>query len=220
MADSRLEKFLLKRYKTIAGIDEAGRGPWAGPVVSACVVIDRDFRFKKEHRLIDDSKKLTDRKRRELADMIRRDFGRVGIGVVDNGLIDRMNILKATFLSMENAYRDCRLSCDLILIDGNKMIPGIKDEQQAIIDGDAKHVIIAAAGIIAKVARDDMMSSAEERYPGYGFSQNKGYGTAAHREALARLGPCPIHRFSYRPVADIVKICGIKYNSSKKGEEL
>ena len=183
----------LKRG-AIAGIDEAGRGPWAGPVVAAAVILD----MKNLPVGVADSKAL-DADARALAYASICKTSRIGVGIADVGRIDRDNILNATMWAMAAALRALDVKPRLALIDGNRL-PPVPCEARAIVGGDAKCLSIAAASIIAKVTRDRMMVELAEAYPGYGFERHKGYGTPQHREALARLGPTDIHRRSFRPV--------------------
>jgi len=185
----------------IAGVDEAGRGPLAGPVVAGAVILDRN-------RPIDglmDSKVLSEARRESLAVLISERALAWSVGWSDAAEIDRLNILQATFLAMRRALLGLRLSPGLVEVDGNRlpdlMINGLQLEGKAIVGGDAKIPAISAASIIAKVHRDQMMRSFDQIYPAYGFGQHKGYGTAAHRDCLSRLGPCPQHRRSFRPVS-------------------
>lgn len=179
------------------GIDEAGRGPWAGPVVAAAVVLDAA-------RIpvgLNDSKKLNEAKREALFDPIMA-VAQVGVGIVDAARIDETNILAATLQAMAEAVAQLWPSPTLALVDGNRP-PRISIPVRTIVGGDAKCLSIAAASIIAKVTRDRMMRELDLTYPGYGFSGHKGYGTAAHQAALQRLGPCPIHRMSFAPIAKL-----------------
>ncbi len=197
------------------GVDEAGRGPLAGPVV-ACATLYRNFKFQnpnfkaeeedKRWKLVRDSKKLSPKQREEAFNFVQEQF-HVGIGIIGPETIDRVNILQATFLAMKAALSDLekQLSVEerqkiVMLIDGNQIIPNLSSEQEAIVNGDGLVRSIAAASIIAKVTRDHMIMEAEELYPGYGFAEHKGYGTAQHMAALRKFGPSPIHRMSFRPV--------------------
>jgi ribonuclease HII len=200
--------------RTVVGIDEAGRGPLAGPVVAAAAAYRHQADFtvpeslENPFRFVRDSKKLSEKKREEMIDFIHERFV-VGVGIVTAGTIDRMNILEATFLAMKEAVSDFRrkaketgLSTDelLLLVDGNQAIPNLSVKQEAVVGGDASVKSVAAASIIAKVTRDRMMLGYDAEYPAYGFAKHKGYGTKAHMDALRRFGPCPIHRMSFRPV--------------------
>ncbi len=179
------------------GIDEAGRGPWAGPVVAAAVVLDA----ANIPAGLNDSKKLTGAKREALFDPIIA-MARVGVGIVDASRIDEINILAATLEAMAIAVAQLSPSPSLALVDGNRP-PKISIPVRTIVGGDAKCLSIAAASIIAKVTRDRMMRELELQFPGYGFAAHKGYGTSAHHAALQRLGPCFEHRKSFAPIAKL-----------------
>ncbi len=181
----------------VAGIDEAGRGPLAGPVVAGAVILPRDLSI----RGIDDSKKLTAAKREELFELIVRDAVSVGTGIVSEGVIDEINILRATHRAMREAVAGLDVTPSHVLVDGDP-IPALDLPQTAIHQGDSKSTAIAAASIVAKVTRDRMIVELDARYPGYGFARHKGYGTREHISALMRLGPCEIHRRSFRIVLD------------------
>jgi len=194
------QKIFNEGYKLIGGIDEAGRGPLAGPVVAACVVIGPDFRIDNDDlRLVADSKKLTPKRREKLFSVIKQKVLAVEIGVINNHAIDRINILQSTFSAMQQAVAKLAVVPDYLLVDGNMKIPGVKQPQSAIIDGDAKVFAIAAASIIAKVSRDWLMMEADKLYPEYEFAQHKGYGTKRHMEKIKEYGPCPIHRLTFAP---------------------
>ena len=191
-------------YNLIGGVDEAGRGPLAGPVVAACVVIDKNFRIDHDDLcLVADSKKLSAKKREKLFSIIKEKVLAVEIGVVDNLTIDKINILQASFQAMRRAIKKLKIEPDYILVDGNFKIPKLEKAQTAIIGGDGKVFCIAAASIIAKVSRDWMMTEIDKQYPEYEFAKHKGYGTKAHFAKIAELGPCPIHRFSFSPVKEL-----------------
>ena len=179
----------------VAGIDEAGRGPWAGPVVAAAVILDP----ASIPPGIDDSKVIDEDGRDVLYRRILESGARWSVGVADVERIDRDNILSATLWAMSEAVRNLSLAPRLALIDGNKC-PRLSCETRAIVKGDAKCLSIAAASIIAKVTRDRMMIAFEKQFPGYGFARHKGYGTPEHKDSLARLGVSPIHRRSFKPV--------------------
>ena len=176
----------------ICGIDEVGRGPLAGPVVAGAVILPKDSRIL----YINDSKQLSEAKREELYDRIMEEAVSVGIGEASWERIDEINILNATYEAMRQAISKLDPKPELLLNDA-VTIPGVDIRQVPIIKGDAKSMSIAAASIIAKVTRDRMMVKYDEIYPGYGFASNKGYGAAAHIEALRKLGPTPIHRRSF-----------------------
>lgn len=179
----------------IAGVDEAGRGPLAGPVVTAAVVLDP----RRAIQGLGDSKALSARKRDALALEIREKAW-VGIGIAEPEEIDRLNILHATMAAMARAVSRLPGIPDRVLIDGNRVPDRLPCPAEALVKGDAREAVIGAASIIAKTLRDRLMVEAAQRFPGYGFEGHKGYPSAAHREALMRLGPCPIHRMSYAPV--------------------
>lgn len=184
-----------KGLKRVAGVDEAGRGPLAGPVYAAAVVLDPAHPIEG----LDDSKKLTAKSRDGLAEVIRQKALGFGIGVATALEIDELNILQATKLAMKRAVQALTTSCDGLIIDGNQTISH-ELPQTAIVKGDSRCPAIAAASILAKTSRDDVMVAMEETYPGYGFSQHKGYGTAKHLAALTQLGVTPEHRRSFAPV--------------------
>jgi ribonuclease HII len=191
-------------YKLIGGIDEAGRGPLAGPVVAACVMLRRDnltplSPLYKGGAVINDSKKLTAKKREEAFEFIINNF-QYGIGICDHKTIDRINILQASFLAMKKAISALKKKPDFILLDGKFLIPNLSIRQKAIIGGDSLIFSIAVASIIAKVTRDRIMREMHKIYPNYGFDAHKGYGTKLHMERLRRYGSSPIHRKSFRPV--------------------
>lgn len=178
----------------IAGVDEVGRGPLAGPVVTAAVILDP----QQEILFLNDSKKLSEKKREALFDEIMEKAVAVGVGIVSEQEIDRINILQATYEAMRQAIAALQPQPQVLLNDA-VTIPQLPSSiiQVPIIKGDAKSISIAAASIIAKVTRDRMMADMDEVYPGYGFAKHKGYGTPAHKEAYHRLGLCPIHRRSF-----------------------
>jgi ribonuclease HII len=180
----------------ICGIDEAGRGPLAGPVVAAAVMLPRKGRPKG----LDDSKQLTAEAREELAAAIRR-AGIVAIGVASVAEIDTLNILHASHLAMRRAFDALPERPVAAIVDGN-MAPDLPCPVECVVDGDAIVPLVSAASIVAKVERDRMMRDLCAQFPGYGFSKHKGYGTPDHMAALAKLGPCPIHRMSFKPVRE------------------
>lgn len=198
---SQLEKALYDKGITfVAGVDEVGRGPLAGPVVAAAVVLPKDF----DVLGINDSKKVTEKKREELFPIIKEKAVAYGIGIADEKIIDEINILEATKLAMKIAIEELNKSLEEkfqhgiehILIDA-LTLEDIDIPQTGIVKGDAKSVSIASASILAKVTRDHMMIEYGEKYPGYAFESNKGYGTKAHYEGLENKGVCPIHRMSF-----------------------
>ena len=176
----------------ICGIDEAGRGPLAGPVVAAAVCLPENC----ELLYVNDSKKLSEKKREELFDQIREKAVSYGIGIVGPDVIDEINILQADYEAMRMAVSQLKPQPEVLLNDAVR-IPGLSMKQVPIIRGDAKRLSIAAASILAKVTRDRMMAEYDKIYPEYGFAGNKGYGSASHIEALKTYGPCPIHRRSF-----------------------
>lgn len=180
-------------FRRIAGIDEVGRGPLAGPVVAAAVVLEPEYDLKG----VRDSKELSGRQREKLFEKIQDEAVDIGIGVVEAGLIDRINILQATILAMEEAIKALRVFPDYLLIDALSL-PRVLLPQKALIKGDTLSVSIAASSIIAKVTRDRMMCEYHERYPHYNFLSHKGYPTEEHRQALVRFGPCDIHRKTFQ----------------------
>jgi ribonuclease HII len=190
-------KAMRKGARLVCGIDEAGRGPWAGPVVAAAVVLDP----KCIPDGLNDSKKLSEARRAALFEPIMAS-ARVGIGIAEVDRIDRDNILQATLWAMAQAL-DQIGSVALALVDGNRA-PALPCPVQTIIEGDAKSLSIAAASIIAKVTRDRIMVGHDQAYPGYGFARHKGYGTAMHQEALRRHGVTPLHRTSFAPIAALL----------------
>ena len=190
------EQFYSDKVKLIVGVDEAGRGPLAGPVVAAAVIFPRAY-INKE---INDSKQISEKKRKELFEIIQKDALAVGVGIVDAETIDRINIYESTKVAMKEAIKNLNHDYDLILTDAMKL-ENQKVEVIDIIKGDAKALPIAAASIIAKVTRDEMLNELGKRYPEYGFEVHKGYGTKKHLDALDKYGPIKkIHRFSYKPV--------------------
>jgi ribonuclease HII len=176
----------------VAGIDEAGRGPLAGPVVAAAVILPKDIFLP----FLNDSKKVTEKRRDVLFDEIKQNAIAYGIGIASNTLIDEINILQATYEAMREAINALEKTPDVLLVDAVH-IPDINIKQVGIVKGDAKSVNIAAASILAKVTRDRIMVEYDKIYPEYGFASNKGYGTATHIAALKEVGPCAIHRKSF-----------------------
>lgn len=192
---------LAAGHTMIAGVDEAGRGPLAGPVVAACVVLPAGFDIAG----INDSKQLTEINREKAYERITREAIAVGVGVVHHEVIDRINILKATHLAMRYAILDLEpsVSISIVLVDGLP-VPGLPCAAvKSIVKGDALSVSIAAASIVAKVTRDRLMTLMDRRYPVYGFAQHKGYSAPSHFEALRQFGPCPIHRRSFSPISQM-----------------
>ena len=179
-------------YGILCGIDEVGRGPLAGPVVAGAVILPKDCQIL----YLNDSKKLTARRRELLYDEIMEKAVSVGIGVVSQEVIDDINILQATYEAMRQAVGKLSVCPDILLNDA-VTIPGLPQKQVPIIKGDAKSLSIAAASVVAKVTRDRMMETLDTKYPEYGFASNKGYGSKAHMDALREYGPCPIHRRTF-----------------------
>jgi len=183
-------------YRRVAGVDEAGRGPLAGPVVAAAVILPADFDLPG----LDDSKKVPPALRERLFAGIRQQ-ATVGLGIVEAAEIDTLNILQATLKAMTLAVRRLRLPPDYLLVDGITAVP-LPLPQKTLKQGDSRSSSIAAASIVAKVVRDRLMVAYDRRYPGYGFAGHKGYGSAAHLAAIARLGPSPLHRRTFRGVRE------------------
>jgi ribonuclease HII len=180
----------------IVGVDEAGRGPLAGPVVSAAVIAPWPVRWLR----LDDSKRLAPKEREEYAQRIKVEALGVGVGIISAERIDRIGILKATWESMRQALAGLKISPEHILVDGPWAIPRVRCRQTPLVNGDARCLSIAAASVVAKVTRDEIMERLDREYPLYGFKRHKGYGTAEHRQALLRHGPSPVHRRSFRGV--------------------
>lgn len=203
---------LMQGFHAVAGIDEVGRGPLAGPVVAAAVILPCGF----THPEIKDSKMLSAKQREKLALVIQRVAQSWALGVIDVDGIDRLNILRASLTAMALALQCLTPKPDYVLIDGNQKIPleffaefgfnSAQLAQQTIVKGDQLCLSIAAASIVAKVARDQMMFNFDKQYPEYGFAGHKGYASAAHLAALQRYGPTPIHRRSFKPVRDLLII--------------
>ena len=191
-------------YRAVAGVDEAGRGPLAGPVVAAAVILPPGY----EHPGINDSKKLSSRQRDRLYAIIQHDAVSIGVGLSEAPLIDRVNILQATLLAMKEAVLELFPPPDFLLIDGLNRID-LATPQEAIIRGDSQSVSIAAASIIAKVSRDRLMEMYHRQFPQYNFLRNKGYGTKEHSAAIVKFGRCKIHRRSFRiPEMDDLTVMG------------
>ena len=186
------QEHFARGVNIICGVDEAGRGPLAGPVCAAAVILPPNAEISG----LNDSKKLSDKKRRELYPIIKEQAIAYGIAFADHIEIDEINILQATYLAMERAINKLSVKPELALIDGNRA----KDfgiPVQTVVHGDSLSASIAAASVLAKVTRDDLMLQMAEEYPGYGFEIHKGYGTKAHYAALTEKGPCPIHRMTF-----------------------
>ena len=194
------ERLRAQGYRLIAGIDEAGRGPLAGPVVAAAVILPPEER-PSWLSLVRDSKQLTPSQREAVFDCMMESGIAFGVGVVSHEVIDERGIAPATRLAMRHAIEQLSIRPDYLLIDYLRL-PGVRIPQKGVVDGDSICVSIAAASIVAKVTRDRLMVELDGRYPGYGLAQHKGYGTREHLEALQKLGPCPIHRKTFQPVRD------------------
>ncbi len=182
--------------KPFAGVDEAGRGCLAGPVVAGAVILPEDFVLPG----LTDSKKLSAKERVTLEQAIKSCAVSFGLGIVWPGEIDRINILQATFMAMAKAVKALRVPVRFLAVDGNKTIPFCSSPQEAVVGGDGKIAAIAAAGILAKTFRDRLMQVYDRHYPGYGFAKHKGYATALHVAAIRELGPSVIHRLTFRKV--------------------
>ena len=177
-----------------AGLDEAGRGCYAGPVAAAAVILPKDF----YHPLLNDSKQLTAAQREKLRPLIEKEAISFGVSLVSHEEIDRLNILKASFLAMHQAIAQLKKKPGLLLIDGNRFSPYKKIPHQCFVKGDGRFASIAAASVLAKTYRDEFMLQLHQEYPHYHWNKNKGYGTAAHREAILTHGLCQYHRKSFR----------------------
>lgn len=185
---------VLNGYKNICGIDEAGRGPLAGPVYAAAVILPLDLEIEG----LNDSKKLSEKKREQLFDVICEKAIAYSVGIATEKEIDEINILNATFLAMKRAVEGLSIKPDYALVDGNRY-PNISEsiKEEVVVKGDAKSMSIAAASVLAKVSRDRFMLEMSEQYPQYDFEKHKGYGTKLHYERLAEFGPSPIHRMTF-----------------------
>jgi ribonuclease HII len=189
----RAETAIAEGAETVAGVDEAGRGPLAGPVVAAAVILDRAVRWDG----IDDSKKLGEPDREELYARVLKGARAFGWSVMGPRRIDAINIRQASLEAMRRSVTRLSVSPALVLVDGIDEIPGIAVRQRAVIDGDARMLSIAAASVVAKEVRDRIMTHLDRVWPAYGFARHKGYSTPEHLDVLKRLGPCPIHRYSW-----------------------
>ena len=196
--------FELRKPGFIAGVDEAGRGPWAGPVVAGAAILNRETLAQDLIDGLDDSKKLKAEKREALLSRLEGSDAVLGIGIASVAEIDVLNILQATMLAMRRAVADLGVVPDYALIDGNRVPDGLACPAEAVVKGDGQSLSIAAASIVAKVSRDRMMAELDRQYPGYGWTANAGYGTKAHQEGLANLGVTPEHRKSFAPIRKIL----------------
>ena len=187
---------------SVAGVDEAGRGPWAGPVVAAAVILERNGLSRDLALGLDDSKKVPAARRQRLFDALQSS-ARIGVGRAEVAEIDAMNILQATFAAMARAVEALGVRPDMALVDGNRE-PGLPCPVRCVVRGDSQSLSIAAASIAAKVTRDRIMTGLAETFPGYGWETNAGYGTKQHRNALERLGVTSEHRLSYVPIKKIL----------------
>lgn len=190
------EAALHKQFRQIAGVDEAGRGPIAGPVVVAAVILSPEVPIDG----INDSKQLSAKKRELLFDIITSQALAYSIIEVSHRKIDEINILQAVLEGMRQAVESLQIKPGLCLVDGNKLPPGLKTKARACVKGDATYASISAASILAKVYRDRIMTEHDVTYPAYGFARHKGYPTSQHLQAVQEHGPCPIHRMSYAPL--------------------
>lgn len=195
------ERELVKQgLKLIAGTDEAGRGPLAGPVVAACVVLPSDC----EYHLFKDSKKLSPASRKKLYAELKKIAAHIGIGIISAAEIDKVNILQASLLAMKKALHELSVAPDYLLVDGKFAVP-VSTPQKTLIKGESRSASIAAASIVAKVTRDAMMEEYHLKYPMYNFQQHKGYPTAEHRKCIQEHGPCEIHRRSFKGVSEFFR---------------
>lgn len=193
-----IERSLLGQgYATVAGTDEAGRGPLAGPVVAACVILPPHC----DYQQFQDSKKLSAKVRGKLVQYLVALEARIGVGIVSAEEIDRLNILQASLLAMRKAVEKLPVPPDFLLVDGKFTVPMFLP-QKALVKGDSRSASISAASIVAKVTRDAIMEQYHFEYPQYNFARHKGYPTAEHRRILGEIGPCPIHRQSFKPVRE------------------
>ena len=196
-----IERFLFSQgYATVAGTDEAGRGPLAGPVVAACVILPLNCKYQQ----FQDSKKLSAKARSELAQRLVELEAGIGVGIVSAAEIDQLNILQASLLAMKKAVENLPGPPDFLLVDGRFTVP-MPVPQKALIRGDSRSASISAASIVAKVTRDAIMEQYHHEYPLYNFARHKGYPTTEHRRIIREIGACPIHRQSFKPVRDWAK---------------
>lgn len=191
----------LKQYKfegLLAGCDEAGRGCLAGPVVAAAVILPKGFKLKG----LNDSKKLTEKTRKELFPILKEKAIAWGVGMYSHKEIDEVNILNASFLSMHRAIDEMKKRPNFILVDGNRFIPYKKVQHECIVKGDEKYLSIAAASVLAKVTRDHLMEELDQEFPNYGWAKNKGYPTIQHRKAIREFGATKYHRMTFKLLPD------------------
>ena len=194
---------LAEGLSPVAGVDEAGRGPWAGPVVAGAAILDPQALPDRLRYGLDDSKKLKADKREALFELLLR-HATTGIGIADVGEIDRLNILQATMLAMSRAVDDLGVKPGMVLVDGNRL-PDLPCPAEALIKGDGRSLSIAAASIVAKVSRDKIMAKLAEEHPGYGWEHNAGYGTKRHQQGLAEFGITRHHRRSFKPIRQLLE---------------
>jgi ribonuclease HII len=194
------KSFYNKGFYPIVGVDEAGRGSLAGPVAAAAVILSKDSAISD----LNDSKQLSEKKRETLFEIIKKTALAYAVETINNEIIDKINILQATFLAMSHAVLKLKIKPGLCLIDGTHKVHGLSFNQETIVSGDVKSACIAAASILAKVSRDKIMLEYAKQYPIYEFEKHKGYGTKNHIEALKKYGVCPIHRLTFSPINDII----------------
>ncbi len=196
-----------KGYARVAGIDEAGRGPLAGPVAAGAVIFEPDPELVRELLAagLRDSKLVGERRRERLYELITARAAAWAVAVVDEKVIDKINILEAAKLAMRRAVEQLAVRPDILIIDGNALLRDAPCEQVAVPKADARILTVSAASILAKVTRDRLMDDLDETYPGYGFRRHKGYGTPRHLEALRELGPSPAHRCTFEPIKSMLK---------------
>lgn len=202
---ARAEARLTGAGATVAGVDEAGRGPLAGPVVAAAVILEPGGRWDG----LNDSKQMNAVARDALYARVLNEARAFAWSVVGPRAIDRLNIRRASLEAMRRSVARLKVTPTLVLVDGDVSVPGCPHPQRTVVDGDARLISIAAASVLAKVVRDRIMERLDRVWPGYGFAQHKGYATAEHLEAIDRLGPCALHRYSFRPVYELELPLGV-----------